>query len=90
MDVRLEAIRSERSPAKRDRSKSKAILGTGLAFLFFGGGFLSPLLGMASIIIHSAISNDTVFGRIGTFFMIISIPMILLGSHFMDLIERKS
>ena len=89
MDVRSEAIRSERSAAKADHSKNKAILCTGLAFLFFGGGFLSPLVGLIFIIIYSVVQNDVIFDRIGTFLMIVSIPMLLIGSHLMDVFERN-
>lgn len=70
-------------------SEEKSALCIGLAGVLFAAGFLAPILGLIAIILHALIAGDTVFDRIGTALTIISIPLLLLSSHFLDMAERK-
>lgn len=54
-----------------------------------GAGFASALIGLVLIVVHSMIPNDTRFERIGMVFTFLSIPLLLAGSHMMDLIEFR-
>lgn len=58
-------------------------------FMFLGLGTVAPLVGLALIVIHSVIPEDRILADIGTVLMIVSIPMLLLGSHFMDLVDKR-
>lgn len=60
----------------------------GAALTLFAAGMLLPVLGLVSMIVHAAMSDDRVFDRIGTISLISSIPLIMLGSHLMDVFER--
>jgi hypothetical protein len=48
------------------------------------GGISILFAGLISVIIHYAISGDVVFDRVGTVFLISAIPMLLIGSIFLD------
>jgi len=49
---------------------------------------LLPAAGLVFMVIHSAMSDDSVFDRLGTISLISSIPLIMLGAHLMDVFER--
>ena len=57
------------------------------AFLMFCAGLSLPFIGLALIVVHSFIPSDTLLSRAGTVAMILSIPMLLAGSHLIDLID---
>lgn len=89
MDAVLEMTNgSDRNALKRRSRGDKSFL-VGMALVLFVGGFLSPAIGLILIILHSAIRNDIDLGRAGTVFMVASIPMLLLGSHLTDLLEKN-
>ena len=60
-----------------------------LAFACLFAGFATPFVGLVLLIFHEMF-NDGLLNRIGTALMIVSIPLILLGSILMDLIDRKN
>jgi uncharacterized membrane protein YtjA (UPF0391 family) len=53
------------------------------------GGISSLVAGVACIVIHSVIPGDRAFDQVGTTLLILGIPMLLLGSIFLDEIEVK-
>jgi len=59
-------------------------------FAAFGifGGLASLFIGLVLIVIHSLISSDQIFDRVGTGLLIVAIPMILIGSVFLDWIKK--
>lgn len=73
-------------PATRD---GRPALLAGSAVLLFAAGFILPAIGLLMVVAHSLIPDDSVFDRIGTVLMIASIPVLLAGSHLMDLSEKK-
>ena len=70
------------------RKKTGGTLSSVLAFVCLSWGILAPILGLVFIIIHSAVEADHVFGEIGTGLMIVSIPLLLAGSHFLDVWDK--
>ena len=60
-----------------------------LAFACLFAGFATPLVGLVLLIFHE-IFNDGLLNRIGTVLMIVSIPLILLGSVLMDSVDGKN
>jgi len=48
------------------------------------GGISSLFAGLICVVVHSVISGDTVFDQAGTLLLIVAIPMILVGSVFLD------
>lgn len=62
---------------------------TGAALALFASGILLPVAGLVFMIIHSALTDDLVFERLGTISLISSIPLIMLGAHLMDVYERE-
>lgn len=60
-----------------------------LAFAGVFGGVLSIFTGFIFTIVHSVLKGDVTFDRIGTVLMIIAIPLMLLGGHFMDKATEK-
>lgn len=73
-----------RAPAKNRRTTKIA-----LAFGCLFAGFVTPFVGLIFLILHEMF-NDGLLNRIGTVLMIVSIPLILLGSILMDLIDGKN
>src|SRR5438477_13001395 len=60
-----------------------------LASVGIFGGISSLFVGLVCVLIHGLVSADTVFDRVGTALLIAAIPMILVGSIFLDEIEVK-
>ena len=48
------------------------------------GGISILFAGLVCAIVHYALSGDVVFDRVGTVFLISAIPMLLIGSMFLD------
>lgn len=75
------------------RSMRKALLTpmvcSVLASFGIFGGISSLFVGIVSVIIHSMVAGDKIFDRVGTALLIVAIPMILVGSIFLDEIEEK-
>jgi hypothetical protein len=62
-----------------------------LAFGGICGGISAIFIGFILMIIHSALTGDTILDEIGTVLMIAGIPMLFLGGHFMDkALEKKN
>jgi cellulose synthase/poly-beta-1,6-N-acetylglucosamine synthase-like glycosyltransferase len=53
------------------------------------GGISSLFVGIVFVVINSVVVGDSIFDRIGTLLLIFAIPMILIGSIFLDEIEGK-
>jgi hypothetical protein len=60
-----------------------------LATLGIFGGISALFVGLVFVVIHGVLSGDVTFNRVGTGLLIVAIPMILLGSVFLDEIEGK-
>ncbi len=61
-----------------------------LAILGIFGGISALFVGIVCVIIHGAFSHDVVLNQVGTGLLIVAIPMILIGSIFLDEIEEKN
>ena len=53
------------------------------------GGLASIFVGLVCVLIHAAIADDLAFDRVGSVLLIIAIPMILIGSIFLDEINSN-
>lgn len=51
------------------------------------GGVASLFIGLVCVAIHSVATSDRAFDQVGTVLLIIAIPMILVGSIFLDEVE---
>ncbi|HMT07190.1 MAG TPA: hypothetical protein PKA82_04230 [Pyrinomonadaceae bacterium] len=60
-----------------------------IAVVVFGLGIALPLMGLVLAILHSVIETDVAYGRLGTICLILTIPVIMIGSHLMDLFDRS-
>jgi len=60
-----------------------------LATLGIFGGISALFVGLVFVVIHGVLSGDVTFNRVGTGLLIVAIPMILIGSVFLDEIEVK-
>ena len=49
-----------------------------------------PIVGIVLVVIHGFMKNDAVFDSIGTGLLIAALPMILIGSIFLDMINEKN
>ena len=81
--------RNAATPARNPSKRKKTMLSI-LALLGISGGFVTPFLGLLCIIAHAMLPNDTAFNRIGTALMMIAIPLLLAGSHFLDKLETQT
>src|SRR4051812_45094303 len=84
---------SSATPNGSDRRLRKRLLNPLLCSICatFGifGGLSSLLIGLVCVLVHAAIPNENLFDRMGTVLLISGIPLILLGSIFIDQIENK-
>jgi hypothetical protein len=87
MDTVIKTIHVE-SAAIRAPKKTGGALVSALAFVCLSWGVLAPILGVVFIIIHSTVESDQTFGEIGTGLMVVSIPLLLAGSHFLDMWDK--
>ncbi len=85
-DLQVSRPRSRSSLGDALLSRTTCLI---LAFLGIFGGISSLIVGLICIVIHSVVSGDRVFDRIGTILLIVAIPMLLGGAIFLDEIEGK-
>lgn len=95
-DIGLEnkaSMDSHNSPSAWRNSVRKVLLSPTVcsivAALGIFGGISSLFIGIVSVILHSMVAGDKIFDRVGTFLLIVAIPMILIGSIFLDEIPGK-
>jgi hypothetical protein len=86
----IEKVSTRTAQAAKPDKKSRSVLLTGMALVLFASGFMLPVAGLIFVIVHSIVADDSVFDRVGTVLMIASIPVLLVGSHLMDLTERRN
>lgn len=84
----MKTIRIEKKEAGKALKSRWAIVSSALAFICLSAGVFSPILGLIFIVIHSTMEADLAFGDIGTGLMIASIPLLLAGSHFLDVWDK--
>ena len=53
------------------------------------GGISALFVGLICVVIHSLLAGDKAFDSVGTVLLIAAIPMILVGSIFLDEIETN-
>jgi hypothetical protein len=87
MDTVMKTISVE-NVNMRAPKKTGGTLASALAFVCLSWGVLAPILGLVFIILHSAVEADQIFGEIGTGLMVVSIPLLLAGSHFLDVWDK--
>jgi len=69
-----------------DRSTGRFL--SPLMAIFFAAGVLAALGGFGLIVLNAAIPNRAA-ADLGTFLMVITIPLLLAGSHIMDVIDTR-
>jgi|CXWL01.1.fsa_nt_gi hypothetical protein len=96
-DIKMNNVRVGVFPESQKKSHGKvrkAILNPVVcsvgATLGILGGISSLVAGLACISIHLFVAQDVVFVRAGTTLLILGIPMLLLGSAFLDEIETST
>lgn len=87
----MKTIRIETTDEIKQRKDHRNLVGIwpALAFTCLAWGILAPVLGLVFIIIHATVEGDTVFDEAGTVLMIVSIPLLLTGSHFLDVWDKR-
>ena len=61
-----------------------------LAALGIFGGISALFIGIVCVVVHGVMPNERNFDRVGTILLIVAIPMILVGSIFLDEINTKN
>ncbi len=82
-----EPIQTRESAAAATIAARRASSSRGIAAGLFGAGFFAPILGIGFFIAHSFLTNDWFFSRIGSILIVVCIPLLLAGSHFLDRAE---
>ena len=79
--------------SEREHRRNARILRPWICSIFasFGifGGISCMFVGLICVVIHGVISHDKIFDSAGTVLLVVAIPMILIGSVFLDKIERS-
>ena len=53
------------------------------------GGIASLFIGLLFVVLHGVVKDDQIFDKCGTDLLIVAIPMILVGSIFLDEVQRN-
>jgi len=53
------------------------------------GGLAALFVGIVCIVLHGIVPADVMFSRVGTVLLVVAIPMILMGSIFLDEIGKQ-
>lgn len=85
-ELRLEMIPTRRGVVKARPQMLFAVL----AILGIFGGISALFIGLVLVVIHGVLLGDTTFNQMGTGLLVVAIPMILIGSIFLDKIEEKN
>jgi hypothetical protein len=85
--IRAAAMSSMRSALRR--ALLTPMVCSVLASTGIFGGISALFVGIVSVILHGVIAGDRIFDRVGTGLLIAAIPMILIGSVFLDEIQIK-
>ena len=83
------AILIEKNKPGRQMLKRRRAAFSATAVVLLSSGFIAPFLGLLFFILHSVLENGDVLSSVGTVFMIVSIPLMLCGSHFLDIFEKE-
>ena len=86
---RVLEINRPSSPAK-PASRIKPFVWTVFSMFGIFGGISSLFVGIVSVILHGILAGDKIFDRVGTILLIVAIPLILVGSIFLDGINTKN
>jgi hypothetical protein len=66
----------------------RVVLGAGICSagvgLGIGGGLTALVSGLVCVVAESVTPGDTAYGRLATILLIIAIPLLLIGSIFID------
>ena len=93
--VRTEIKQVELTSTLPERRKVRRELMTPLAcsiLASFGifGGIASLFIGIVFVVLHNVAPAHAIFDRVGTGLLIVAIPMILMGSIFLDEIDASN
>lgn len=80
--------RSATTSGKADLRPSGGSLAV-FAGLSLAGGLLALVVGIVMILIRLVFPNTKAVGDAGTLLIIVTIPLLLTGSHLMDMIDKK-
>lgn len=87
---------SERTNVNPMRQKSRLrqtllspMLCSVVASIGIFGGISALFIGLVCVVLHVMFAGDTAFDTVGTVLLIVAIPMILVGSIFLDEIGEK-
>ena len=83
-------IKPRRRAVSKAGSREGKMLFAVLATFGIFGGISALFVGLVFVIIHGVLSGDTIFDKMGTGLLVVAIPMILIGSIFLDKIEEKN
>ncbi len=87
--IEASARENSRSAYRLRRSILSPLLCSVLATMGLFGGISALFSGLICVILHALVNNDTAFDSVGTVLLISAIPMILIGSIFLDEIEKS-
>ena len=82
-------VRGDSATRRIRRTILSPLLCSVLATLGIFGGISALFSGLICVILHALVNGDTAFDSVGTILLISAIPMILVGSIFLDEIEKR-
>lgn len=81
-------IHTEKAKGRLRRTIFSPLFCSIVATIGIFGGISALFSGLICVILHSLVNRDTAFDTVGTILLISAIPMILVGSIFLDEIEK--
>ena len=74
----------------RSNTRLRPVVCSVLAMFGIFGGISALFVGLVFVVLHGILAADKIFDRAGTVTLVAAIPMILIGSIFLDAIEEKN
>ncbi len=82
-------VRTPKPKSRLRRKMLNPLFCTVVASFGIFGGISALFVGLICVVIHSLLVADRAFDGVGTALLIAAIPMILVGSVFLDEIDKK-
>lgn len=85
--VREISVRPAKTRGRLRRAVLNSVFCSVAATVCIFGGISSLIAGLFCIVVHGIVPGDSVFDHAGTVLLILGIPLLLIGSVFLDEID---
>ncbi|MGE3466986.1 MAG: hypothetical protein AB7J13_08640 [Pyrinomonadaceae bacterium] len=88
MALNVTSVKANYRPETERRPSAMPRILSICAVVLFAAGFFLPVLGLVLSVIRSIAGDDPRLAKFGTVFTIAGIPLLMLSSHLMDVVDH--